>query len=178
MIKRLKPQQFKMSEDVIGGFEWLLFMTYLHLFNFFSSLPSTNNNSQRSQLLSDTVVMINTHFKTYAPPSLLRATSEQYENISSRIEFIKELLFLIFFKNTWARHSTHVEHVIMYRLVWWTSTNDKVSYFDYRTMSLDMRMCVFEFVLVCDVMDAWKKGKRGTLLQSVQHKNHITSVHT
>lgn len=30
-----KPQQFKLSEDVICGFGWLLFMTYLHLFDFF-----------------------------------------------------------------------------------------------------------------------------------------------
>lgn len=37
MCWRDEIKQFKLSEDVIRCFEWLLFMTYIHLFDFFFS---------------------------------------------------------------------------------------------------------------------------------------------
>lgn len=108
------------------------------------------------------------HFKTMPHPVLSRATSEQYKNISSWMKLIKELL-----KNTRASHRTHVEHVFIYCFVLWVSTKDKRLLFwwhNYEFRYKDMSVWICVSVLECDVMDAWKKGKRGTLLQSVQHE--------
>lgn len=158
---------------VMCGFEQQFFL-WLPLHLTFSWLPSTNNNN--SNYLISVFFLPSWQTLTFnpIPPTFTLRHINQYENIFSGIcskeHFIKT-----------KQRKTHTrirhEHVNVSELVLCKppETSHLLSIQNYGAKCVCISMCAF--VLVWDVMDAQWESKRETT-QSVQHKNHNTSVHT